>query len=138
METAMRENSRGGGTVMVVDDHEVIRDMTRENLESHGFRVITASDGVDAVIRYAQHGGRVDLVLTDMMMPRMNGAETIRALRALNPDIKIIAMSAMLESLPVARAAYGGQVPWLKKPYSMEELLTTVSAVLKEEIATRA
>ena len=78
---------RGNGeTVLVVDDEASILTITSQTLQAFGYRVLTATDGAEAVAIYAQHKNEIAVVLTDMMMPIMDGPATIRALMRINPD----------------------------------------------------
>lgn len=119
--------------ILVVDDERAILEITKTTLETHGYRALTASDGTEAVALYAQHKDEIKVVLTDMMMPYMDGPATIRALQKLNPCVKIIASSGLTETARVAEAANGGVNKFLAKPYTAEKLLETVAEVLKEE-----
>src|SRR2546422_6496534 len=85
-----------GELVLVVDDEATIREITKATLEAHGYRIVTAADGAEALALYAQHRDQIRLVLTDMMMPVMDGPATIRALRNLDPQIPIIAASGLV------------------------------------------
>jgi nitrogen-specific signal transduction histidine kinase len=94
--TIEQASQRGAGAVelpygkdeliLVVDDERAILEITKTTLETHGYRALTASDGTEAVALYAQHKDEVKVVLTDMMMPYMDGPATIRALQKLNPQ----------------------------------------------------
>ena len=87
---------RGNGeTVLVVDDEASILTITSQTLQAFGYRVLTATDGADAVAIYAQHKNEIAVVLTDMMMPIMDGPATIHALMRINPAVKIIAASGL-------------------------------------------
>ena len=111
-----------------------ILEITKGTLEMHGYRALTASDGTEAVALYAQHKDEIKVVLTDMMMPYMDGPATIRALQKLNPRVKIIASSGLTETARMAEASSNGGVSkFLTKPYTAEKLLETIAEVLKEE-----
>jgi CheY-like chemotaxis protein len=125
-----------GELVLVVDDEMAILEITRGTLEMHGYRALTASDGTEAVAIYAQHKDEIKVVLTDMMMPYMDGPATIRALQKLNPRVKIIASSGLTEPARMAEASNGGVSGFLSKPYTAEKLLETIAAVLKESAPT--
>jgi CheY-like chemotaxis protein len=103
--------------VLVVDDEVAILDMSQAALETHGYRVLTAKDGAEAVTLYAQHKGDVSVVVIDMMMPLMDGAATIRALRQLDPDVKLSAVSGLVETDRAGHVAGVGSLPFLRKPY---------------------
>jgi CheY-like chemotaxis protein len=119
-----------GELVLVVDDEESIREITRGTLETFGYRVVVASDGTEAVALYAEHKEEIAIVLTDMMMPFMDGPATIRALQRLNPKVKIIAASGLAASDKAAQAQGVGVKTFLPKPYTAEKLLKTLAELL--------
>jgi len=116
-----------GELVLIVDDEENIRQITKATLEKFGYQTLTASDGTEAMGIYAQNSTEIKLVLTDMAMPFMDGAATIRALRKLNPKLPIIAASG----LPPADINSLNVNAFLSKPYTAEKLLTTLADILK-------
>ena len=94
-------------------------------------RALVAADGTEAVALYAQHKNEVAVVLTDVMMPYMDGPLTIRALQKLNPQVKIIASSGLADSVRMGEAN-GAVKRFLPKPYTAEKLLTTLRELLHE------
>ncbi|MEI2721872.1 MAG: response regulator [Gemmatimonadales bacterium] len=129
--TAVRGLPRGRGElILVIDDESVIRNITRKILENFGYRVVVASDGVEALAIHAELLGAIRLVLTDMMMPVMDGPATINALLARNPALPIIATSGLDVSSTTAHAAHGEVKAVLSKPFTAESLLRTVRDVL--------
>ncbi len=128
---------RGDGElILVVDDEFSIRHITQQTLEAFGYRVITAGDGAEAVALYAQQAQQIAVVLTDMMMPVMDGAATIHVLMRINPSIKIIAVSGIDAGDNVARATQAGAQRFLLKPYTAETLLKVVREVLDQQDPT--
>ena len=124
---------RGNGeTVLVIDDEASILSITRQTLQAFGYRVLTAMDGADAVSVYVQHRNEIAAVLTDMMMPIMDGTATIHALIRLNPTVKIIAASGLNSNGGEARVAGDGVKHFLTKPYTASTLLKTLRAILDE------
>jgi CheY-like chemotaxis protein len=119
-----------GEVVLVVDVEESVRAISRQTLEAFGYRVETAVDGADALAIYAQHGAAIDVVLTDMVMPVMDGAALIRALLRLDPGVRIIAASGLGVGGGTGRAAEPGAGHFLSKPYTAETLLRTVRQAL--------
>jgi PAS domain S-box-containing protein len=124
-----------GELILVIDDEMAIREITRQTLEAFGYRVVTATDGVDAVGIYARRGDEIALVLTDILMPFMDGPSTIRALTRMNPAVRIIAASGLGANGGVARAATYGVKDFLPKPYTAETLLSAIHAALSDEYA---
>jgi PAS domain S-box-containing protein len=124
------ELPRGQGElILVVDDEAPVRMVTRRMLEAFGYRVLLASDGAQAVAVYAKQKDEIAVVLTDMMMPVMDGPATIRALRNMRADVRIIAASGLPGREVMASAAVS---IFLSKPYSAETLLTALRRVLTD------
>ncbi|WP_447983726.1 PAS domain S-box protein [Nitrospira sp. Nam74] len=119
-----------GEVVLLVDDEAAILEMTKATLEAHEYKVFTASDGTEAVALYAEHQREIDVVITDMMMPYLNGSNTIRALQKLNPAVKILVVSGLMGNEQVAEVAGTTQVAFLQKPYTAESLLITLQQVI--------
>jgi PAS domain S-box-containing protein len=123
---------RGNGElIMVVDDEAAIREVTRQTLEAYGYRVVVAANGAEAVALYAQNVQGIALVLTDMMMPVMDGPATVRALRQINPLVKLIGASGISQNGQVARATGAGLDHFLPKPYTADVMLRLMDTVLK-------
>ncbi|HUG28850.1 MAG TPA: PAS domain S-box protein [Gemmatimonadales bacterium] len=124
---------RGNGElILVVDDEAAVRQITRQALERFGYRVVVASDGTEAVTRYAEQREEISLVLSDMMMPGMDGLATVRLLREMNPDLRVILASGVTGNADLAWALEEGLRHFLPKPFTIELLLTTVRQVLDE------
>ena len=101
--------------------------MTRTTLELFGYRVMTADNGATARGVFASHKDEISIVITDMMMPVMDGPVTIRALQKLNPQVCIIASSGLTESIDAADLDQLGVKTFLIKPYDAKTLLKTVT-----------
>lgn len=121
-----------GQTILVVDDEENIRLITQATLEKYGYRVVTATDGTDALAEYAQHQKDIALILTDMAMPYMDGPAMIRALKRMTPDARIIAMSGLLNPEQTAELDAMNVDAYLSKPFTADKLLNTISEVLNK------
>ena len=119
-----------GELVLVVDDDAPVRELAGRTLEAFGYRVVPASDGAQATAIYAERQDEIALVLTDMRMPVMDGAATIGALRALDPDVRIIAASGFGLGPGGSELLQTGAAQFLAKPYSAEALLKAVRDVL--------
>jgi PAS domain S-box-containing protein len=119
-----------GELILVVDDELAIREVTKATLEAFNYSVLTASDGTEAIALYAQHGDKIKVVLTDMMMPYLDGPATIRALQKLNPNIKIIASSGLADNGKAVEAADLGVRHFLSKPYTADRLLKLLVEML--------
>jgi CheY-like chemotaxis protein len=118
-----------GETILVIDDERAFQEITKAIFNRHGYRVITASDGTEAVAAFTNVTKKIHLVVTDMVMPYLDGPSTIRALRRLDPQLPIIATSGLSEGEQIA-----SQIPdvrFLLKPFTTETLLTTVHQSLR-------
>jgi two-component system, cell cycle sensor histidine kinase and response regulator CckA len=89
-----------------------------------------ASDGTEAVALYAYHQKEIDVVITDMMMPYLNGSNTIRALQKFNPTVKILVVSGLMGNEQVAEVAGMDEIAFLQKPYTAESLLSTLQQMI--------
>ena len=128
------ELPRGHGElILVVDDEAPVRLVTRRMLEAFGYRVALASDGAEAVALYAKQKDEIAAVITDMMMPVMDGPATIRALKSMRADVRIIAASGLHGRGSDLHAGSTEAIGhFLPKPYSAETLLTALRRVLSE------
>jgi CheY-like chemotaxis protein len=130
-----RELPTGNGELLLaVDDEAAVLTMTKETLESFGYRVVTARDGAEAVAAYSAHRGEIRGVLTDMIMPHMDGPATIRVLKRIDPSLKIIAASGLMDGEKVRDVTGLDEITFLMKPYTAEKLLTTIHKVLAEAV----
>lgn len=120
-----------GEQILVVDDETAILEITRLTLESFNYRVLTAKDGAQAVPLYQQRAAEIDLVITDMMMPTMDGPALIRALSKINPGVRIIGVSGMGPSPKLAEGDKSSVRAFLTKPFTAQELARAVLTVLK-------
>ncbi len=118
-----------GELVLVVDDEQAIRDVTRETLTANGYEVVDAANGAEAVAEYAQHK-EIAIVITDMLMPVMDGVATISALRKINPGLRIIATSGFAENSKVEAAKQLANA-FLPRPYTAKRLLELLREVLR-------
>ncbi len=119
-----------GELILVVDDELAIREVTKATLEAFNYTILTASDGTEALALYAQHGDKIKVVLTDMMMPYLDGPATIRALQKLNPNVKVIASSGLTDNGKAVEAGDLGVQHFLPKPYTADKLLKLLAEIL--------
>ncbi|MBI1951423.1 MAG: response regulator, partial [Acidobacteria bacterium] len=116
--------------ILVVDDELTIREMTRDILESNGCEVVLATDGVDALDVYRREWGRLDLVLLDMVMPRMGGLETFRRLIGMDRGARVLLCSGYADNDKAQRALKEGALGLLPKPFTMTELFSRIDRIL--------
>ena len=130
---ATQENQFPNGSgelILLVDDEQTLREMIGDILQTFGYRVITASDGNDALMKYAQHQEEIAVVFTDMMMPFMDGPAMIRGLRRFNPKARIIAATGLATQNKIVEAKMLGVDAFVSKPYTAEKLLKVLQEVL--------
>ena len=119
-----------GELVLVVDDEPQIREMVRRTLQAFGYRTLTADDGTEAVSLFAQQQTEIAAVVLDMMMPFMDGAVTARALKRMNPAVRLIGSSGLSDQRKVAEAKEAGVSAFLPKPYTADQLLRALADAL--------
>ncbi len=122
----------GRGTILVADDEQLVRQTARMTLERYGYNVVLAEDGQQAVEVFREIGARAALVLLDMSMPVMSGEETLRHIRAIRPDVRVIVSSGYNETEAIRRFAGMGLAAFLQKPYTAAQLAEKVKSVLSE------
>ncbi len=124
----------GHGTILLVEDEEGLRALNARGLISRGYRVIEASNGVEAIEQFEQHGGDVDLVVSDVVMPEMDGPTLFKELRQRNPELKIIFVSGYAEDAFQKSLPDPDSFNFLPKPFTLKQLV----AVVKETMAQGA
>jgi PAS domain S-box-containing protein len=119
-----------GELVLIVDDEAAVCEVTQTLLETHGYQVMTAHDGIEAIALYTRHFHEIDVIVIDMMMPNADGPTTIRRLHAINPEVKVIAISGLASNRSLAEESGIGVQAFLSKPYSTQILLDTLQQIL--------
>ncbi len=112
--------------VLVVDDHPPVLEAVQFMLEHYGYSVLRAASGSEAVQICTRRPGEVLVVVTDMMMPQMDGLATIQALRALDPSLRFVGISGSVDRIRIREFSAVGLVALLQKPFSVEELVKAV------------
>jgi signal transduction histidine kinase/CheY-like chemotaxis protein len=130
-----RSDLSGAGTVLVVDDEEIVRRIAKNTLESWGYRVLLAENGQVAIERFAQKSDEIALVLLDLTMPVMNGEQTFQRLKRIKPSIKVVLTSGYDEADAMGRFVGDGLAGFLQKPYTARKLAERVKRVLECEEA---
>ncbi len=129
---AVTQLPKGAGQlILVVDDEENIREITRATLEKFGYRVVIAGDGRAGADLFSGMSDEVDLILTDVSMPVMDGPDMVTAIREIRPGMGVIAMSGLMSTDQVGRFDALGIQGSLSKPFTPEALLTIIDQVLK-------
>lgn len=122
----------GAARLLLADDEERLREMSAELLRELGYEVTTCRDGAEAVETYRQAWQRTDLVVLDMLMPRMNGADAFRAMRRINPKVKAVLITGK-STAPGAEALKSEGVVMVQKPCRIAELTRAVAEALRGE-----
>jgi PAS domain S-box-containing protein len=122
-----------GESILVVDDEVSIREITKETLEAYGYKIQTAKDGVEALTYIEKNRNKFRLVLTDMMMPNMDGGSLIRTLQRLAPEIKIIAVSGLTDPETLDKIKSSRVEAFLPKPIQAENLLKILDTILNSD-----
>ena len=130
-EAQARKAPKGNGELLLlVDDETQFLSMFKEVLEMNGYRVLTASDGVEAVAAFSAHRNEIKGVFTDMLMPHLDGPATIKVLKRLEPSVRIVAMSGLMDAERVKAATGREDIDVLAKPFTTESLLNVVHDAL--------
>jgi nitrogen-specific signal transduction histidine kinase/ActR/RegA family two-component response regulator len=127
---------RAPATILLVEDEEPLRRVAQRVLERFGFTVVTAGDGLEALELLRERPAAFDLVLTDMVMPRLGGVPLLEALRALRPDIRILCMSGYPARDTAPHGGVLENVPFLPKPWTMDGLIAKVDETLAAPVVT--
>jgi PAS domain S-box-containing protein len=121
-----------GELILVADDEFAVREIVRVTLEAHNYQVATADDGTEALAVYAERRNEIKLVIVDVMMPYMDGPATMRALQRMNPGVKLIAVSGLMEKDRMDEFPDESRIAFLAKPFTTEQLLVTLRRLLDD------
>ena len=124
------EMPHGSETVLLVEDEDGVRALSRHVLQSSGYTVLEAHDGIDAIRVAEQHTGRINLLLTDVVMPRMSGREVAEHLARIHSEMKVLFLSGYTDDAVVRHGILEAEVAFLQKPFSPTALATKVREVL--------
>ncbi len=124
------ETRTGHETILVVDDEPHIRTLLRAHLERHEFKVLVAGDGPEALKLSQEYPGTIHLLLTDVLMPGMNGGTLAARMTVTRPDMKVLYMSAFTPSMGVHHSVLDPGTAFLPKPFAPEVMLSTIRTIL--------
>jgi PAS domain S-box-containing protein len=119
-----------GELILVVDDEPSILDVTKATLETYNYKVLTARDGIEAIAIYAQNQNAIELAIVDIMMPSMDGKTTIRILKTINSEAKIIAVSGLVSDREIIAELNSSIEAFVAKPYTHNDLLNVINEVI--------
>jgi len=117
--------------ILIVDDDKAVRETISEVLSQSGFECLMAPDGEKALLLYAQERALIHLVILDWAMPGLDGADTFRRLREINPEVRAILMSGYQYSEEIEILVAEGVKAFLSKPFQIEELIQIVRAAME-------
>jgi two-component system cell cycle sensor histidine kinase/response regulator CckA len=137
-EPAARIESRGTETILIVEDEPGVRELASQFLKASGYSVLEASDGVKALEVAEKHPGHIDLLLSDMVMPRMGGQELVQRLRATRTGMKFILMSGYSEYNGTEFRQADSPFHRLGKPFSMASLIGKVREALEPQLVKQS
>ncbi len=120
----------GVETILLVEDEDTVRDLTRDILEAHGYTVLEARHGAEALRISEQHSGAIDLMLTDVVMPEMGGREVAERLAVRRPETKVLYMSGYTDSAVVHHGVLDASTAFLQKPFSATVLVRKLREIL--------
>jgi two-component system, cell cycle sensor histidine kinase and response regulator CckA len=127
---AVSADLTGHGTILLVEDEEGLRALNARGLASRGYTVLQAGNGLEAIRVLAQYGGTIDLVVSDVVMPEMDGPTLLREMRKRNPDLKMIFVSGYAEDAFEKNLPERGQFAFLAKPFTLKQLVATVKETM--------
>lgn len=129
-EHTLREAAGGSETILLVEDEELLRDLVQSMLTSKGYTVLTARDGQEAVQLFMQRRNEIQLVVTDLGLPRLGGWEAARIMLKERPDLPVVIATGYLDPEAKQTMAEGGVREFIHKPYQGQELTHTIREIL--------
>ncbi len=125
----------GKETILIVDDQETVWDFLIEALQTLGYSVLLAENGEDAVAIYQANPDQIDLVLLDMVMPKMGGHSTFYQLKAIDPDVKVLLSSGFVSAASVKDLQDNGAAGFLPKPHRIKDLAMELRRIFDSQEA---
>lgn len=124
----------GSETVLIVEDDESVRKLARISLKKNGYRILEAENGEDALRVSKAYDGSIDLILTDVVMPKMSGKELAELIKEVYPHVKVIFMSGYTNDAIVNHGILTRGVEFIEKPFTPKNLARKVRAVLDKKV----
>lgn len=121
---------KGNETILLVEDEFLVRNLCREVLESSGYQVFEANDGIEALEIFFRHRSRIDLLMTDIVMPKMGGRILAEKIQSYNPSLPILYMSGYTDDMVIRSGVIEENVNYLQKPFNYNDLATKIRYLL--------
>ena len=125
------EGRGGSGTVLIVEDEELVADLARDILERFGYSVLVVNSGREAIALYRERSRDISAVVLDMIMPEMDGGEVFQRLRAVNPRVKVIVATGCDRAPGIDDMLRQGATGFLQKPFRIAELAEAVAEAVE-------
>jgi len=122
--------AKGTGTILLVDDEEIVLEVGQKLLEAIGYRVLTARDGEQAIQVHREYGDNIDVVVLDMVMPNMGGGEAYDRMREMNPGIRVLLSSGFTVDGEASEILERGCDGFIQKPFTIKQLSEKLSEIL--------
>lgn len=140
-----QELKPGQGTVLVIDDEEILRIVAKGILESHGYKAILCCDGLEGIDQFKQHKNEISTILLDLIMPKMKGTEVYSELMKLDCDVPILISSGYQEDPDLNQLLLNSNCSFIQKPYTLHQLIASIqstsdsdsSSVVNEKLAPK-
>ncbi|MCP4378162.1 MAG: response regulator [bacterium] len=125
------EPAKGSGHILIVDDEESVRSFVGASLRSMGYTVATGNDGLEGLEYYREHHQEIDLVILDLIMPKMNGQVAFMEMKKINPDVKVLVSSGFSSTETSRQMLHDGVLDMLNKPFQVATLAETVAKYIR-------
>jgi CheY-like chemotaxis protein len=126
-------NGQASARILLVDDNDNLRNLLQRTLEGAGFSVLSASDGAEALRLCQQHGGAIDLTVSDIVMPQLNGLQMMEQIRAARPNLKFLFITGFADEFRELRELNKNIADVLEKPFLPSDLVGKVEKMLNQE-----
>ena len=120
-----------GETILVIEDEEILAEITKITLELYGYTVLTAKDGVEGIELFIRNKNTIQAVICDLNMPLIDGNTTLQTILKTKPDIKILIVSGSIETEKIPHFSESVKYAYLQKPYRMETLIKTLQQLFE-------